>query len=115
MSEYILELRGISKTFPGVKALDDVNFNLKPGEIHSIMGENGAGKSTLIKIMTGVYIADEGQMFFNGESVVIKNTNDSQRLGIAAIYQYVTSYPDLSVTENIFIRHEKVHPITKKI
>ena len=70
MSEYILELRGISKTFPGVKALDDVNFNLKPGEIHSIMGENGAGKSTLIKIMTGVYIADEGQMFFNGESVV---------------------------------------------
>ena len=95
MSEYILELRGISKTFPGVKALDDVNFNLKPGEIHSIMGENGAGKSTLIKIMTGVYIADEGQMFFNGESVVIKNTNDSQRLSIAAIYKYVNSYTDL--------------------
>lgn len=115
MSEYILELRGISKTFPGVRALDNVHFNLKPGEIHSIMGENGAGKSTFIKIITGVYIADEGEMFFDGKPVVIRNTNDSQKLGIAAIYQHVTSYPDLSVTENIFIGHESVHPITKRI
>ena len=85
MSEYILELRGISKTFPGVKALDDVNFNLKPGEIHSIMGENGAGKSTLIKIMTGVYIADEGQMFFNGESVVSHDHRHSRWLAVSPV------------------------------
>lgn len=115
MSEYILELQGITKTFPGVTALDNVHFNLRPGEVHSIMGENGAGKSTFIKVITGVYIPDEGQMFFDGKPVTIRNTNDSQKLGIAAIYQYVTSYPDLSVTENIFIGHESVHPITKRI
>jgi rhamnose transport system ATP-binding protein len=115
LNELILELRGVTKTFPGVKALDDVHFDLRPGEIHSIMGENGAGKSTFIKIITGVYTPDCGEMLFNGEPVVIHNTRDSQKLGIAAIYQHVTSYPDLSVTENIFIGHEEVAPKTKRI
>ena len=115
LSKFILELRGVTKTFPGVKALDDVHFDLRPGEIHSIMGENGAGKSTFIKIITGVYTPDSGEMIFDGKAVVIHGTRDSQKLGIAAIYQHVTSYPDLSVTENIFIGHEEVHPKTKRI
>ncbi|MDK2858224.1 MAG: rhamnose transport system ATP-binding protein [Verrucomicrobiota bacterium] len=115
MSKYILELKGITKTFPGVKALDNVCFQLKPGEIHALMGENGAGKSTFIKIITGVHQPDEGEIYFKGEQVVIDNPNDSKKLGIAAIYQHATSYPDLSVTENIFIGHEYICPQTKRL
>ena len=72
MSEYILELKGITKIFPGVKALDNVHFQLKQGEIHALMGENGAGKSTFIKVITGVHQAEEGEIFINGEKVEIK-------------------------------------------
>ncbi len=108
MSEYLLELSGISKSFPGVKALDNVHFTLKPGEIHALMGENGAGKSTFIKVITGVHKADEGKIILDGNPVVFKSPLDAQRLGIAAIYQHVTSYPHLSVTENIFMGHEDV-------
>ncbi|MCP8967762.1 sugar ABC transporter ATP-binding protein [Ectobacillus ponti] len=107
MSEFVLELRGITKIFPGVKALDDVHFQLKPGEIHALMGENGAGKSTFIKVITGVHAPDAGEMYINGEQVAFKNPNEAQDKGIAAIYQHVTNYPDLSVTENIFMGHEK--------
>ena len=115
MAERILELVHITKTFPGVKALDDVHFDLKPGEIHALIGENGAGKSTLIKVITGVYQPDSGQILFEGQPVEIHSTADSQKLGIAAIYQHVTCYPDLSVTENIFIGHEKIRPLTRTI
>lgn len=115
MSEYILELKGVSKYFPGVKALDNVHFQLKAGEIHALMGENGAGKSTFIKIITGVHIPEEGEIFFNGEKVSFKNTREAQALGIAAIYQNSTAYPDLTVAENIFIGHEKINPKSKKI
>lgn len=115
MADRILELRHITKTFPGVRALDDVHFDLKPGEIHALIGENGAGKSTLIKVITGVYQPDAGQIFFDGSPVEIRSPSDSQRIGIAAIYQHVTCYPDLSVTENIFIGHEKIQPFTRKI
>ena len=115
MHEYILELKGITKMFPGVKALDNVDFQLKPGEIHAIMGENGAGKSTFIKIITGVHAQDEGEMYFNGERIDFKNPREAKEAGIAAIYQHVTCYPDLSVTENIFMGHEKVHSTTKRI
>ncbi|WP_248925908.1 sugar ABC transporter ATP-binding protein [Paenibacillus hamazuiensis] len=115
MSEFILELKAITKTFPGVKALDRVQFALKPGEIHALMGENGAGKSTFIKIITGVHAPDEGEMFLNGRKVEFKGPNDAKAHGIAAIYQHVTCYPDLSVTENIFMGHEKVHHRTKRI
>lgn len=106
MSEYILELKGITKIFPGVKALDSVSFQLKKGEIHALMGENGAGKSTFIKVITGVYRAEEGEMFLEGNKVTFKNPGESQKAGIAAIYQHVTSYPHLTVTENIFMGHE---------
>ena len=110
MSGYILELKGVSKYFPGVKALDNVHFQLKPGEIHALMGENGAGKSTFIKVITGVHIPEEGEIYFNGEKVSFKNTREAQALGIAAIYQNSTAYPDLTVAENIFIGHEKISP-----
>lgn len=108
MSEYVLELKGITKIFPGVKALDNVHFQLKQGEIHALMGENGAGKSTFIKVITGVHQAEEGEIFINGEKVEIKNPKDAQKLSIAAIYQHGTAYQHLSVTENIFIGHEKM-------
>jgi rhamnose transport system ATP-binding protein len=115
VSKMTMELRAITKTFPGVKALDNVHFQLKTGEIHALMGENGAGKSTFIKIITGVYTPDEGEMYVNGQRVEFKNPRDAKRLGIAAIYQHVTCYPDLSVTENIFMGHERIHPRTKRI
>lgn len=106
MSEYVLELKNITKRFPGVVALNQVQFQLKKGEIHALMGENGAGKSTLIKVITGVHKPDEGQMLVNGEEVFFQNTNDSASKSIAAIYQHSTTYLHLSVTENIFIGHE---------
>ncbi|MFC4321443.1 sugar ABC transporter ATP-binding protein [Litchfieldia salsa] len=115
MTNYVLELRGITKEFPGVKALDNVHFKLKAGEIHALMGENGAGKSTFIKVITGVHQPNSGEMFLNGEKIEFTNPKDAEKMGIAAIYQHVTNYPDLSVTENIFMGHEKVHPFTKKI
>ena len=107
MSESVLELRNITKIFPGVRALDKVQFDLKPGEIHALMGENGAGKSTFIKVITGVHQAEEGEMYLNGEKVRFKNTKDAQKAGIAAIYQHVTAYPHLTVAENIFMGHHK--------
>lgn len=115
MSDYILELRAITKTFPGVKALEQVNFQLKQGEIHALMGENGAGKSTFIKIITGVHSPDDGEMYLNGKKIEFKSPNEAKKHGIAAIYQHVTCYPDLSVTENIFMGHEKVQKGTKRI
>ncbi len=108
MAEYILELKGITKIFPGVRALDRVNFSLKAGEIHALMGENGAGKSTFIKVITGVHRPEEGEIFLNGEKVEFKSPKDAQRCSIAAIYQHGTTYPHLSVTENIFMGHEKM-------
>ena len=110
-SEYILEMNGITKIFPGVKALDNVHFNLKAGEIHALVGENGAGKSTFIKTLTGVHQPDGGEIILNGEKVVMTDPIVAQERGIAAIYQHAASYPDLSVAENIFIGHEfKIGP-----
>jgi rhamnose transport system ATP-binding protein len=115
MSEFVLELEGITKIFPGVKALDNVHFQLKKGEIHALMGENGAGKSTFIKVITGVHKAEEGKMYLDGKEVNFKNPKEAQAVGIAAIYQHVTAYPHLSVTENIFMGHEKVQKGTGRI
>ena len=106
MSEYVLELKGITKIFPGVKALNNVQFQLKPGEVHALMGENGAGKSTFIKVITGVHKAEEGEMYLFGEKVDFKGPKDAQEAGIAAVYQHPTSYPHLTVAENIFMGHE---------
>ena len=110
-SNYILELKDVVKTFGGVTALHNVQFQLKRGEVHALMGENGAGKSTFIKVITGVHQPDSGVMLLEGEKVNFKSTIDSQKSGIAAIYQHVTSFPDLSVTENIYMGQEIMTPI----
>ncbi len=104
--DYILELKDVVKTFGGVTALNHVQFQLRRGEVHALMGENGAGKSTFIKVITGVHRPDSGIMLLEGEHVSFKSTVESQKAGIAAIYQHVTSFPDLSVTENIYMGQE---------
>jgi len=99
----VLELRGISKGFPGVQALSGVALNLYPGEVHTLMGQNGAGKSTLIKVLTGVYTPDQGQILLEGRAIQPSSTLDAQNLGISTVYQEVNLCPNLSVAENIFI------------
>ncbi|MGQ9529451.1 sugar ABC transporter ATP-binding protein [Chloroflexus sp.] len=101
----VLEIRDISRRFGNTQALDGVSLRLYPGEVHALLGENGAGKSTLIKIMTGVYQPDNGEILLDGCPVHIGSTLAAQRLGIAAIYQEPLMYPDLNVAENIFIAH----------
>ena len=101
----LLQIKHVSKRFDTTQALDDVSLDLYPGEIHALMGENGAGKSTLIKIMTGVYHADNGEMLLDGEPIQVSNSVDAQAYGIAAIYQEPMIYPDLNVAENVFISH----------
>ncbi len=101
----VLQIKHISKRFDTTQALSDVSLDLYPGEIHALMGENGAGKSTLIKIMTGVYHPDEGEILLDGEPIRVANSVDAQGYGIAAIYQEPLVYPDLNVAENIFISH----------
>lgn len=108
MPEKILEITGITKIFPGVKALDNVQFELEKGEIHALMGENGAGKSTFIKVLTGVHQPDSGRILLDGKPVVMHDPLVAQRHGIAAIYQHLAAYPDLSVAENIFMGHERL-------
>ena len=102
----LLELRGISKTFPGVRALDDVSFPIWAGEIHMLCGENGAGKSSLMKVLCGAYVADAGEMFHNGGKIEIKSTLDARKLGIAVIFQEFSLIPYLSVAQNIFLGRE---------
>jgi simple sugar transport system ATP-binding protein len=99
----VLELRGISKAFPGVKALSGVDLRLYPGEVHTLMGQNGAGKSTLIKVLTGVYTPDSGEIVMEGRAIQPASTLDAQGLGISTVYQEVNLCPNLSVAENIFI------------
>jgi ABC-type sugar transport system ATPase subunit len=104
MSEYILEMKNISKTFPGVKALDNVQLAVKKGEVHALIGENGAGKSTLIKILAGVYTPDPGaSFFFEGKEAEIKKPLDATMKGISIIYQDLSLFPNLTVAENIYI------------
>ncbi|RIW38341.1 sugar ABC transporter ATP-binding protein [Bacillus salacetis] len=108
MSEYILEMNQISKEFPGVKALSNVNFKVERGEIHCLVGENGAGKSTLMKVLSGVYPYGtyEGDIVFNGQVQRFNKISDSVDAGIAIIYQELALFPDLAVYENIFINNE---------
>lgn len=105
MTQPILEIQGVSKRFDMTQALDEVSLTLYPGEIHALVGENGAGKSTLIKIMTGIYQPDQGEVLLDGQPVHIGNAQDAQAHGIAAIYQEPMVFPDLNVAENIFISH----------
>ena len=111
----ILQLTNIHKAFAGVQALAGADFELRPGEIHALVGENGAGKSTLVKVITGVHQPDAGEIVFCGEPVTIHNPLAAQRLGIAAIYQEATLFPDLDVAENIFMGHHPVLPLTRSI
>lgn len=104
--DVILEVKGISKSFPGVKALDDVSFQICRGEVHALLGANGAGKSTLIKIIAGQYTRDSGEIVIDGETAVIKRPVDAQNLGISVVFQELTVFPDLTVTENIFVNRE---------
>ena len=105
-AEYCLEMRGISKSFPGVKALKDVSFCVKPGEIHALVGENGAGKSTLMKIISGQYPPDSGKMLLNGEEVRLRSMAEALKLGISMIQQELAPLKDMTVTENLFIGRE---------
>lgn len=109
MQEYIVELKHITKSFSGVKALDDVSFNLKSGEVMALLGENGAGKSTLMKILSGVYTRDYGEMKILGETIGNLTPKKAQELGVAIIHQEISMCPHLSVTENIFLGREKAH------
>ncbi|MEU3166459.1 sugar ABC transporter ATP-binding protein [Streptosporangium sp. NPDC006930] len=102
----IVRMSGIGKRFPGVKALDDVGFRLLPGEVHALMGENGAGKSTLIKVLTGVYGVDEGEIELAGKPVAFSSPSAAQQAGISTVYQEVNLCGNLSVAENIFVGRE---------
>ena len=106
MSEYLLEMRDICKSFPGVKALQNVNFQLKAGEIHALLGENGAGKSTLIKVLGGIYFPEKGQIFIDGREVAITGVNAARDNGISIIHQELVLVPHMTVAENIFLGRE---------
>src|SRR5512137_1335678 len=105
-NDYVLTMTGISKTFPGVNALENVDFVLKRGEIHALVGENGAGKSTLIKVLTGVEHPDAGTIQLDGQTVQVRSPQHSQELGISTVYQEVNLCTNLSVAENILLGHE---------
>lgn len=102
MNDYILQMKNISKSFPGVKALDKVSLNIRPGTVHALMGENGAGKSTLMKCLFGIYKMDEGEIIFDGQPVHIKDTNDALHRGIAMVHQELQPILERSIAENIF-------------
>lgn len=108
-NDIILTMRGICKSFPGVRALNNVDFTLRRGKIHALMGENGAGKSTLIKVLTGVYTMDSGEIRIDGieDAVVIRSPQDAQNVGISTVYQEITLCPNLTVAENMYIGRQK--------
>jgi ribose transport system ATP-binding protein len=104
--QFVVEMKYITKRFPGVIALDSVDFHLKPGEVHVLLGENGAGKSTLIKVLSGAYTADEGQIFIDGEEVEIKSPQDSLDQGLRFIYQEINLVQEVDIARNIFMGME---------
>ena len=105
-NDFVLTMTGISKTFPGVNALENVDFTLRRGEIHALVGENGAGKSTLIKVLTGVEHPDAGTIELEGKIVQVRSPQQSQELGISTVYQEVNLCTNISVAENILLGHE---------
>ena len=111
MADTILEMRDITKTFPGVKALQEVSISIEEGSVHAICGENGAGKSTLVKVLSGVYPHGtfDGEILLRGEPVEFKSINDSEAAGIVIIHQELALSPYLSIAENIYLGNEKQH------
>ena len=103
MSEYVLELKNIDKIFGATQVLFGVNFQLRPGEIHALVGENGAGKSTLMNIVYGIVKPDRGEIYVNGELAEIKNPNIAQKYGIGFVHQEIALCPDVTVAENILM------------
>ena len=106
MDEALVLMEGIEKTFPGVHALSDCQFELRSGEVHALVGENGAGKSTLMKVLAGVYHKDAGRILYKGQEVEIPNPRAALDLGISMIHQELNLMPHLTVAQNIFIGRE---------
>ncbi len=115
MQDALLEVHNLTKIFPGIRALDEVQLTIRSGEVHALIGENGAGKSTLVKILTGVYFPNGGTLTLEGKEISFRNAIDAQNAGIVAIHQEASMFPELSVTENIFMGHHLRHPKTKKL
>src|SRR5215207_7957793 len=107
----ILQLAHVSKRFPGVVALDDVSFDLYPGEVHVLVGENGAGKSTLVKLLSGIYQPDEGEIFFDGAPVHLRTPHAAQQLGISTVHQELNLIPHLDVGKNMYLGREPLRGV----
>src|SRR5437868_9059941 len=107
--DVVLRLTGVVKTFPGVRALDGVELDVRAGEVHCLLGQNGAGKSTLIKVLSGAHQPDSGEVILNGESVKLSSPTVAMKYGIATIYQELDLVEGLSVAENIYLGHEHSH------
>lgn len=107
--DYILEMHNISKSFPGVKALDNVSLKVRPGTVHALMGENGAGKSTLMKCLFGMYTKDEGEVYLNGEKVEFHSAKNALESGVSMIHQELSNVPDRFVMENLWLGREPLH------
>ena len=111
MAKILLEMKNITKTFPGVKALDNVNFQVEEGEIHALVGENGAGKSTLMNVLSGIYPYGtyEGDIIYNGKVCKFSNIKDSEKLGIVIIHQELALVPEMTIGENMYLGNERGH------
>ena len=109
VGDVILTMKGIDKSFPGVHALKEVDFDLRKGEVHALMGENGAGKSTLMKVLTGIYSKDSGTITFEGQEVNFTTPKEAQDIGISIVHQELNMMNHLTVAQNIFIGREKMN------
>ncbi len=115
MNQPLIQVQNLTKVFPGIRALDDVQLTIRSGEVHALIGENGAGKSTLVKVLTGVYHPTSGKTILEGEEISFRNAIDAQEAGIVAIHQEASMFPELSVMENIYMGHHVRHPKTRTL
>lgn len=115
MNQPLIQVQNLTKVFPGIRALDNVQLTIRSGEVHALIGENGAGKSTLVKVLTGVYHPTSGKTILEGEEISFRNAIDAQEAGIVAIHQEASMFPELSVMENIYMGHHVRHPKTRTL